>query len=226
MKKRVVLSLVLIVLVSLILISCVYAQDDAAVVPLEEEEDNVGNEDKEVDIPTDIKKGVEEVKGIKEKTEETLEQDIVVPEKLQIPARIIFGVKGEIPLNIFIVLIGVWIVIFLLIEKILEFTPFFEGLRAWIGAFVITCLIAITGAIRSVVVFLFNLANIFGILEKWSVLKIVVVLIILAVFFYGLSILMKMLNKKLMLDRADVEGTEAGAGIRLAKETFKQATKS
>lgn len=211
MEKRAIVGLVFgIILISLFV--GVYAQD----------EDNQGP-----NLSVDIGKGVEDIKGIKSKTEETLEQDIKVPEELQIPARVIFGIKGEIPLQHFIVLIAVWIMLFLIIMSILKVIPLFgEGGKSWALAVVITCLIAITGAIRSIAIFFFNIGNIFGFLEKWSVLKIVLALIVSAAIFYGASILIKIINKKLMLDRAESAGAKAGAGAKMLEETFKQATES
>lgn len=216
MEKRVILTLVLIILVNFFIIS-VCSQE----------------EEKDANLPADIGKGIENitegiegVKGIKEKTDTVLEQDIIVPENLQIFARIIFGVQGEIPLQIFIILVGIWIVLFILIASILKLTPFFEGFKAWIGGAVITCLIAITGTIRSLAIFSFNFGNFFGFLEKWSVLKIVVALVIVGILFYGASIILKLINKSSMLNKAEMAGVKAGAGVKMMKETFEEGTGS
>lgn len=208
MERRGILIAVL--LVSLILISSFIVA-----------EDNDVKDNQDTNLPEDVGKGVEGIKDIKGKTEKALEENIKVPENLQVPARIIFGIKGEISLQHFIVLLAVWIMLFLIISSILKITPFFEGWKSWVGAVVITCLVAISGAIRSVSIFFLNLGNSFEFLEKWSVLKIVFALIIVAILFYGVSILIKMLNRKVMISEAEQAGMEAGAGARMLKWMYK-----
>lgn len=165
-------------------------------------------------------------KDIGSKTNTALATDIKVPENLQIFARVIFGIKGEIPLQIFIVLACVWTVLFVLISGIIKITPLFGrgNVIPWVIGFIVTCLVSLSGAVRSVAVFLFNLGNIFGFLEKWSALKIVIAIIISALFAWGGSILIKKINESVMSDKAETVGAEAGAGARMMKESFKQAT--
>jgi len=206
MEKRV---LAVLILVTLLSVSLIYAQN--------EPDPNV----------SEGIEGIESIEGIRGKTMQFLEQDIKVPENLQIFARIIFGIKGEIPLQVFMVLLAVWTMLLLVIMSILKIIPLFgDSGKSWAIAVVITCLIAITGTVRSIAVFFFNIGNVFGFLEKWSILKIVLALIVSAGIFYGASILIKIINKKVMLDRAESAGAKAGAGAKLLEETFEQATES
>lgn len=215
MEKKAILFVVLLVILFL-LNSFVYAVDNGA-------NDNTAGDS---NLPADIGRGVEGVKDIGSKTESTLEQDVIIPENLQIPARIIFGLQGEITLQEFIVLVCVWIMFFLVISSILKITPFFEGWKAWIGGIVITCLIAITGTVRSIAIFFFSIGNIFGFLEKWSPLKIIFAIILAIIIIYCASIVTKIINKKLMLERAEIAGAKAGAGVKMAKEMYEQETGS
>lgn len=215
MEKKVILFVALLVILFL-LNSFVYAVDNGA-------NDNTTGDS---NLPADIGRGVEGVKDIGSKTESTLEQDVIIPENLQVPARIIFGLQGEISLQEFIVLICVWVMFFLVISSILKITPFFEGWKAWIGGIVITCLIAITGTVRSIAIFFFSIGNIFGFLEKWSPLKIIFAIILAIIIIYCASIVTKIINKKLMLERAEIAGAKAGAGIKMAKEMYEQETGS
>ena len=207
MEKRVTLSLVLmlIVLVNFFIIS-VYSQE----------------EKKDANLPADIGKGIENitegiegVKGLKEKTETALEQDIIVPENLQIFARVLFGIKDSVKFDVFIVLICVWIGILILIQKILQLTPFFDGWKSWLASFVILCLISITGIFTDVVNLWFSFADIFGILEKWPVLKVVVVVSLTLMIAIAISILLDRINKRTRVEVAEEAGMRAGFGARL-----------
>jgi len=151
-----------------------------------------------------------------------LEKEVQVPENLQIFARILFGIQGSIGISNFIILICLWIVLFILFLDILKFVPFFEGdIKPFIASFILTCLVSITGAITVFANFLLELANIFGILSRWSILRVVAAIIIVVLFFYGLKLLIDFLNKRLIIERSD----EGGLRIRALKQMAEKATR-
>lgn len=216
MKKRVLaFSILILLLFSILFISIntnsCFAQD----IDLEDENDTTLE---------DLKK-IGDIKNVKGKTEELLAKQVQIPEKLQIFARIIFGLKSdeEIDLQHLIVLIAIWIMLLMFIEAILKFMPFFEeGAKTWITAAAITCLIAITGVTKTISTFFFNLGNIFGILEKWGPLRLAFAIIIAFAIFYVTSYVLKIFREKYELQRAKQEGVEAAQGAAFLKTTAKE----
>lgn len=166
-------------------------------------------------------------KKIGDKTNEVLSKELILPTSLKTAARIIFGITSdkEISIAMFIVLVAVWFMLFLIISSTLNLVPFFESWKAWAGGFIVTTIVAITGAVRSVAYFFFGIGDIFSIFEKWSALKILFLLIILLVFGYGASIILKMLKKRQVLESAEMKGIEAGAGVAMARQMYKQTDK-
>ena len=135
-----------------------------------------------------------------------LSKPVVVPEYLQLPARIIFGIKEQIPIDLFIILIGVWFVLFLLVAEILKFMPFFKGWTVWGVAFVLTSLGGMSGAIRSFAVFIFGLSSF---LERWpalSALAIIFAIVLIAIIGFVLKIVLESLRNNLKLEEAEEEG--------------------
>jgi len=132
---------------------------------------------------------------------------INIPEGLKIPAQILFGINTEITVQVFIVLICVWIILWILLYKIVQFLPFNKNFFVdLLMSLVITCLAAISGAVRSISIFFLSLGNIFGILERWPAISIILAIAIAAGLFYGLSILIKFLKEKRALGKAEKAG--------------------
>jgi len=156
-------------------------------------------------------------------------QSIKVPDNLQIPAKVIFGITGEIEFQLFIILITIWIILVLLIAQILKFVPVIkQGVASWLAAIVITCLIALSGGLNQAVLFIFSLGNFFGILEKWPAIGVVVSIGIIIILGYGLTILLKLLRKRVELDEAEVKGRDVKTMTEIAKieaESLKKKSK-
>ncbi|MEK6936316.1 MAG: hypothetical protein AABW67_06010 [Nanoarchaeota archaeon] len=159
----------------------------------------------------DVNLDIKSISEVQTKTTQTLEQTVNIPENLQIVARIIFGISGEISLQIFIVLIAIWIMLLVVITNILKITPFFKGeIIPWIGGFIITLLIALTGTIRSLAVLFFNLGNVFKFLEEWPIIGVVFALIIAIGALWMASIILKIIGNKIGLEDAGQKGRKIG----------------
>jgi len=133
---------------------------------------------------------------LSQNTNSILEKQISIPENLQIPARILFGLQQSenIEFSVFIVLIAIWIFFFALLKIILEVVPFFgDGWKSWAGGIVITCLIAITGAIKTSAEFLFGFGNFF---KNQSLLRLILTIILLAIIGYGSAKLLGILKNQ------------------------------
>ena len=146
------------------------------------------------------------------------EKSITIPDGLKIPVQIIFGISGEITIQVFIVLIAVWIILFILIAQIITFTPFFKwAIIKWLSSFIIIILIAISGAIKSITILFLNLANLFGILEENAGIAIFIALMIAGILGYGLNKILKILKHHAGLEEASREGQLLAKMVKKAK---------
>lgn len=115
--------------------------------------------------------------------------EVMIIEPLKIPARILLGIplEEDVQIEIFIVLISLWVAIFMLILGVLQLTSFMnEGYVRFLGALVITSLISLTGITLWMVEYLFYLLDFFDWIEKlgsWQIVLGILVggLVILAV---------------------------------------------
>ena len=170
---------------------------------------------------TQIKEQLSTLKGgLNEKTENTLEKEIQIPNQLQIPVRIIFGLKDKDTITIerFIVLCAIWMMFFFLIQGILKLTPFLnKGLQNILGSVIITIIIAITGTINNLVVFYFNLGKTFKWMEALGPFQIFIALAITALILLITHHILNIIEKKLLLTKAEISGENIGTMVTMAK---------
>ena len=168
--------------------------------------------------------------GVKAAAEGVLEKEIEIPDALQIPVRIVFGIKKDetITLERLIVLVAVWIMFFVLISEILKIAPILnKQWQSYIGGVIVTILIAITGTMNSLAIFFFNFGNMFEWMEKLGPFSIFISLIIVAmIFFFGMKIL-KLFEDRLKLSKAQETGESIGrlgAIAKVAEESMEELT--
>ena len=168
---------------------------------------------------TQSPKEAENSVNIQEATNEILTQELTISEAGDNLIRTALNIKPEENLTIekIIVILCILIGLVVLIQGILVIIPFFEGNKSWAGAVIITLIIGVTGTIYSLVMFLFDFANIFDILENWSSLRIAFMVLVLFAFFYGVSILTKILKGEIEKEQAEHLGTIAGTEIKKLK---------
>jgi hypothetical protein len=133
--------------------------------------------------------------------------EITIPEPLEIPARILLGIpRGETaPIEIFIVLISLWISMFMLIFGILHLAPFMEaGYVRFLGAVVIMSLISMTGVILMLVNYLFDLLNFFDWIEKLGVWQIVLGIVVCVLVIFVVKKIMNFFGLKVKQEQDDV----------------------
>lgn len=169
--------------------------------------------------------------GLDEKTENLLERKIQIPDILQIPMRIIFGIKDThlITIERFVVLSAIWIMFIFLIQGILKLTPFLnKGWQSVVGSIIITTLIAITGTINSLSIFFFNLGNAFEWLEALGPFQIIVGIVIAGLILFITRYVLKIIEKRILLEKAKYSGESVGRLVAIAKstgESIKELTK-
>jgi len=125
-----------------------------------------------------------------------LSKQITIPDYLQNPTRIIFGLENsDIDLQNFIVLLSIWIFLVFLIQAILEIIPFLgEGFKSWLGAIIITLLISISGMIRNAANWLFGFGGAISLMKEWGVLKIIFTILLLIIIVFGLKKILHILK--------------------------------
>jgi len=171
------------------------------------------------DVGEEIGDVSSEIKG---KSDEILAKQIEIPDNLKFLTRIVFGLREDtkIDLQTFVILIGLWIFLLLLIVNF--FDVFFSGWKKWVAGLVVTCLIAITGAIREVGNWFFGFGNLFGFLAEWNLLRFVLVLIIMAILFFLFLKGIRYFKSRLSLEQAQRTGEDIGfisAVGRVARRT-------
>lgn len=165
----------------------------------------------------------EDIKNLQEELKSTtsgfLEKEIEIPKNLEVPARIVFGLKPEdkLDFSLLIILIAIWAMFVIIFQTILTVTPFFEEWKSWIGAILVTTIVAATGAIKSVAAFWLELGGFFGVLEKMGSLKLFMSIILAALVIFLTKILVKIMKEKATIEEAVRSGTEAGAQIAKMK---------
>ena len=146
-----------------------------------------------------------------------LEKEIQIPAYIQIPIRILFGIERSISISLLIVILVIWFFSWLLFANVLKLTPFFRNWTAWPAALGVTALIALSGAMKNIALFLLNAGDSFEWLAKISagaLLLIVVVVIAAAVILLKI---LKKLSEKLELEQARDEGRNIGVSLGFIK---------
>ena len=158
-------------------------------------------------------------------TKDVLSNKVDIPPNLEIPAKIIFGlIEGDkLDLQNFIVLLALWFIVFLVLHTFFEIVPLVgEGWKAWLVAFLVTGLIAVSGAIRQMGLFFFGFGNLFGFLAQYSLLRLILVLLLLAGLFYILFKLIKLYKHKIEFE----DMVEAGYDVALERAAARATRKA
>lgn len=206
-------GIILLVLLALLISPTIFAAGDNTTIP----------------SPEQIKEGLSALGGgLEDKTENIIEREIQIPNQLQIPVRIIFGLKDKYVITIerFVVLCAIWMMFFFLIQGILKLTPFLnKGLQNIIGPIIITVIIAITGIINSIVIFFFSLGDTFEWLEALGPFQIFVALAIVALILFITHHILNIVEKKLIITKAEISGENIGTMVTIAKTNKKSIDK-
>src|SRR3989344_8970360 len=128
----------------------------------------------------------------KGKSNEVLEKEVKIPDNLQIFARVLFGLKktDKVDLQTIILLFATFFIILILLHEIIGIM--FSDWKSWIFAIVVNLIIGVSGGFRDAIAFFFGIGNLFGFLEEYELLRFIIVLALLFIFFYFLS---KVFNK-------------------------------
>ena len=171
------------------------------------------------------KEDLDEISG-KSKTTKAIEKEISVPTKLQIPARIIFGIKDTETMSIerLIVLFAIWLVFFLVMVDILKFSSFGDEVR-WVVSFSMVVIMAVTGVINSISLFAFSWGAKVKWMENLGAFRIFIAPIVSAVIMVGAKLLTSKIKEKRLLEKAEDTGAAAGRFAAGAKKFEEEITR-
>ncbi len=165
-----------------------------------------------------------DIKSSTSKLDSKLDQNVKIPETLQILTRIVFGIGSgeEVTVSAFILLLFIWAWIFVIVAEALKLTPFFKGKTIWIGSAVITILIALTKTILEIARFWLDIGSSFKFLAEWPTGEFVIsimglILAIILTFF-----LKDWLDKRMKKIKSEEEIDEIEEGIKIIKESSKE----
>ena len=150
------------------------------------------------------------------KSQNFVEKEIVIPNGLKTMARVLFGLKPEDKIDIqnFVVLIAIWIMLFAIILQIARLIPVLnKGASRWLGAMVLTCLVGVSGAIKTVSDFYYNLFDVFNWAEKYGVVKLIISVIIIGFIIYAIGFMTKRLRRSFEKTQASMTGMKVGMSV-------------
>ena len=139
-----------------------------------------------------------------------------LPDSIAQPLKFIFSIPAneDITLTYLIILVALSIFILMVMFSIIQFVPFFSGWKAWVGAVIISAIIAISGGIRESASFLSGFqAN----LGKWGSVILVFIAIILIILGWGLVKLLKIVRDRVGVETAEKMGEDLSVKPLLEK---------
>jgi len=149
------------------------------------------------------------------KTQRFLIQPVEIPDSLKVVVRIVFGLKADENLDTqtLMVMVAIWIGLFTIIAAVLEFLPFLnKGFSRWLGAVIVTCLIGVSGGIKTSAIFLLSLTS--GIIDFFVAIAIVVGIVFCA------NIILNKILAKAKLEQMEIKGLKAGAVTKIQENRF------
>jgi len=165
--------------------------------------------------------GTAQVTSFREASNKILSQDVTIPENLQTPARMVFGLNiGEqIDFQIFVILFALLVILLLVVHEILEIIPIFgSGVKSWIGAIIVTLLASVTGTLKQTALFFFDIGGYVQFLKDWGILRFLVVLIFLIILvYYGFFRLLRKIKREEEEIKAEQAGLKVGIGAALTR---------
>jgi len=155
-----------------------------------------------------------------------LTKEVALPADLQVPLKVILGITEETVLwKEFILALGIWIVILLVISGIINLTPFHHSdAMDYLLALVVTLIISLTGSIAliakywaSIPQFIFNLVGLGDWVKNHEVLSIIFA-VILCILFLGIAkVIFQKIKDASRIEKAKYHGEEVKKMNKIAE---------
>lgn len=220
-KKVSYFHIALIIIVTIIILlpeSMVFSQDVNNNISEDEIKENI-----EVNVKGELGNFTGGIKGVGDGVDNVLEKELVFPTGVDNIARLVLGLRGIITLQIFLVYLFIWLLVFLMISQAVNLLPMFNsgGILNYVVGFIVTCLASLTGAMKLGSDMVLGLSEIFNFIDGFSGLTLVISIVIILVLFMALSFILNYFKKRKIMDGAEVASNQAAAGIKIAKDIYK-----
>ncbi|PIN92659.1 hypothetical protein COU61_01345 [Candidatus Pacearchaeota archaeon CG10_big_fil_rev_8_21_14_0_10_35_13] len=142
-----------------------------------------------------------------------LTSDIKIPESMQLPLRVVLGVKAdtEISFSVFVILLATWLIFYLIILKAVKLISILHGWKSYIITLIVMLLISSAGGMVAVTNYLYTAISLIKFFDSFSggeVIKTAALIIILVIIYLLLRPLIGYLKKRSELEKAYDEGFE------------------
>jgi hypothetical protein len=164
--------------------------------------------------------------SLNDQAKDVFQNEITLPSYLEMPAKIVFGLDSPVVLKDLIIVIGVWIMLFIIILDILSLMPLMnEGVPKYLGAVIVTILSFMSGVSTKLALWFYNLIDLLTFLNDSPTLKLIIAILIAVGIVFGATILKNKMQKEAKKTSARIEGAKAGAGIAVAGHYLDEASK-
>lgn len=163
-----------------------------------------------------------------EKTDNLLEKEVDLPTPVKKIVGIVLGFKEseKITWSIMVGIISFLIAIFVIFVWTFELMPFFNEIGSILGALMVTILIGTTGGVKEIVEFYFKSTDSIKILESWSTGATIFFTIIIIFLIIISRKITKSLKKLKENERVEIDGTNIGWNLatlnKLKDELFRK----
>jgi len=156
--------------------------------------------------------------GTKEAANNVLENELDIPDLIEIPARIIFGIEDGITIQHLIIVLGVWIGFFLLIFNLTTIiVETNQGVLKLLAAFIITSFISSTMILNKIAQLFLHLAGLFEWVNIWAPLKMILAIVLATAVIYISIKVANIRKREVKIEKA----AEVGRGLREGFEDAK-----
>ncbi len=166
--------------------------------------------------------------NISNEANKALATEVKIPDNIKPIARILFGIKEDMPFSKFVVYLMIWLIIFLIIFQTVKIMPFFrQGPIKFIAALAISILAGNLGGIEAVVNLYYDL-SIAKFIDAASPGAFVLIVIVLITLYFLISKIVSKIAISLEKGNIDSSATEAGTGyrvLRIISNTFMKKNK-
>lgn len=171
-------------------------------------------------LPMDLE---EAGRKVSEEGRTVLSGEVKIPDALHGLAKLFLGFEKNPRLDVFIILIMIWIVLFILLYQLLYLVPFFESnIIRVVATLVIMLLMGISGGLKAGAEFFIDIGNLLAFLDRWPVIKFLIVIAVVFAIFLGSSRLLRLLRQSMEIEIAEKVGRRIAEGSKSA-ELFNKA---
>ncbi len=158
------------------------------------------------------------------KTQDILETEVNLPDWLAPIAKVVFGIDGSISWQKLIIVLGIWVMVFIIILSVLGLAPFFDKIVVkLLASIVITALISLTGGAVHIANFFLSIGDLIKINSAWDFIKVFGFVLLCLVVAFFVNLLTEKMRKRSLVEIAEKKGIEVNEAMHKIKEEAKNS---